>query len=119
MDPHFLFSTFIVLFMDFGGLILEQGRLPKSNIRAVQTERLPTLANSQDFGSRGVPMTSEVSWINGSFLPVFHFTVLFMDFGGLITEQPRLPKSNIRAVQTGKQIVDFRQATRLRKSRIP
>ena len=37
MDPHFLFSTFIVLFMDFGGLILEQGRLPKSSVRSVQT----------------------------------------------------------------------------------
>jgi hypothetical protein len=44
------------------------------------------------------------------------FIVLFMDFGGLILEQPRLPKSNIRAVQTGKKIVDFRQAARLRKS---
>jgi len=39
-----------------------------------------------------------------------------MDFGGLTLEQPRLPKSNISAVQTGKKIVDFRQAARLRKS---
>jgi hypothetical protein len=36
MDPVFLFSTFADLFMDFGGLILEQGRLPKSSVRAVQ-----------------------------------------------------------------------------------
>jgi len=61
-------------------------------------------------------MTSEVSWINGSSLPVSTFADLFMDFGGLILEQGRLPKSSVRSVQTGKKIVDFRQATRLRKS---